>query len=127
MRRDEHLLLSDVGTSDLTGHREFEHLFGNTLEGCQHEIDIDGRGDGWIRAPENRDGSLQVGGVAGLASEPNGLPEPIRQWILLLRRRSNCRIMKCGVKSLNFASEAARRGIHGGLSFDLSVLQARAI
>jgi uncharacterized phiE125 gp8 family phage protein len=48
------------------------------------EVDIDSRGDGWVRALESREGRLLVSGTAGLASEPNGVPEPLRQGILRL-------------------------------------------
>jgi uncharacterized phiE125 gp8 family phage protein len=54
------------------------------LEAGAFEIDIDSRGDGWVRALESRAGRLLVSGIAGLASEPNGVPEPLRQGILRL-------------------------------------------
>jgi len=54
------------------------------LAADEYEIDIDSRGDGWVRALESRVGRLQVSGTAGLASEPNGVPEPLRQGILRL-------------------------------------------
>jgi len=47
------------------------------------EIDIDSRGDGWVRVA-NRDRKVRVRGQAGLANEPNGVPEPLRQGILRL-------------------------------------------
>jgi uncharacterized phiE125 gp8 family phage protein len=55
-----------------------------TLAAGQHEIDIDSRGDGWVRAPQIAEGRLIVSGTVGLASEPNGVPEPLRQGILRL-------------------------------------------
>ena len=48
----------------------------------QYEIDIDSRGDGWVRS--NVDGRLRVGGAVGLAQDENDVPEPIRQGILRL-------------------------------------------
>jgi uncharacterized phiE125 gp8 family phage protein len=47
------------------------------------EMDIDSRGDGWVRANAS-DRKLRVRGQAGLAIEPNGVPEPLRQGILRL-------------------------------------------
>jgi uncharacterized phiE125 gp8 family phage protein len=47
-----------------------------------YEIDIDGRGDGWVRLAG--EGRARVRGRAGLASEPNGVPEPLRQGIVRL-------------------------------------------
>lgn len=54
------------------------------LAASEFEVDIDSRGDGWVRAQECLEGRLQVSGTAGLASEPNGVPEPLRQGILRL-------------------------------------------
>lgn len=54
------------------------------LAAGDYEIDIDNRGDGWVRAPQVTEGRLMVSGTAGLASEPNGVPEPLRQGILRL-------------------------------------------
>ena len=54
-----------------------------TVLGAQEfEIDIDSRGDGWVRATNG--GKIRVRGQAGLASEPNGVPEALRQGILRL-------------------------------------------
>jgi uncharacterized phiE125 gp8 family phage protein len=50
----------------------------------EYEIDIDSRGDGWVRVFCTREGRLRVSGTAGLAIEPNGVPEPLRQGILRL-------------------------------------------
>ena len=48
-----------------------------------YEMDIDGRGDGWVKMPGgNR--KLRVRGQAGMALDPNGVPEPLRQGILRL-------------------------------------------
>lgn len=48
----------------------------------EYEIDIDSRGDGWVRAGGG--GRARVRGRAGMASDPNGVPEPIRQGIVRL-------------------------------------------
>lgn len=48
------------------------------------EIDIDSRGDGWVQAACGGDAKVRVRGEAGLAVEPNGVPEPLRQGILRL-------------------------------------------
>lgn len=46
---------------------------------ADYGIDIDAAGEGWVRLtsarPERR---LKVSYIAGLASEPNGIPEPLR-------------------------------------------------
>ncbi len=50
-----------------------------------YAIDVDSSGDGWVRvvsAPVGR--RIRVTGVAGMASEPNAVPEPIRQGVLRL-------------------------------------------
>lgn len=55
-----------------------------TLPGTAYEIDIDAAGDGWVRviAPEGR--SVSVHSRAGMASDWNGIPEPIRLGIIRL-------------------------------------------
>ena len=50
--------------------------------GC--EMDIDSRGNGWVRLPSGGDRKVRVRGQAGMALEPNGVPEPLRQGILRL-------------------------------------------
>lgn len=50
----------------------------------EFEMDIDSRGDGWVRASTSGKGKLRVRGQAGMAVEPNGVPEPLRQGILRL-------------------------------------------
>ena len=47
-----------------------------------YEMDIDSRGDGWVRVTS--DAKVRVRGQAGMAVEPNGVPEPLRQGILRL-------------------------------------------
>ena len=50
-----------------------------------YAIDIDAAGDGWVRArPGNGARVLAVRYQAGMAEEPEGLPEPIRQGIVRL-------------------------------------------
>jgi uncharacterized phiE125 gp8 family phage protein len=46
------------------------------------EMDIDSRGDGWVKVAAGA--KIRVRGQAGLAIEPNGVPEPLRQGILRL-------------------------------------------
>jgi uncharacterized phiE125 gp8 family phage protein len=48
----------------------------------EFEIDIDSRGDGWVRV--SGEGRVRVSGQAGMASDANGVPEPLRQGILRL-------------------------------------------
>jgi uncharacterized phiE125 gp8 family phage protein len=50
----------------------------------EYEVDIDSRGDGWVRVTAGGDRKLRVRGQAGLAVDPNGVPEPLRQGILRL-------------------------------------------
>ncbi len=50
----------------------------------EYEIDIDARGDGWVRLAVPGEGRLRVRGQAGLANDPNDVPEPLRQGILRL-------------------------------------------
>ena len=49
-----------------------------------YEIDIDSGGDGWVRLLHDSGGRVRVSGTAGLADDPNGVPEPLRQGILRL-------------------------------------------
>jgi uncharacterized phiE125 gp8 family phage protein len=56
----------------------------------EYEVDIDSRGDGWVRAPG--DGRVRVSGQAGMADDANGVPEPLRQGILrLVAHLHSCR------------------------------------
>lgn len=50
----------------------------------EFEVDIDGRGDGWVRVQSGADRKIRVRGQAGMAVDPNGVPEPLRQGILRL-------------------------------------------
>ena len=48
-------------------------------------IDIDSAGDGWVRMMQGMgEAKLRVGGVAGMAVDSNGVPEPLRQGIVRL-------------------------------------------
>ena len=53
------------------------------LAAGDYEVEIDSRGDGWVRAAGG-DRKLRVGGQAGMAVDANGVPEPLRQGILRL-------------------------------------------
>jgi uncharacterized phiE125 gp8 family phage protein len=48
----------------------------------EYEVDIDSRGDGWVKVAG--EGRVRVRGRAGLASDANGVPEPLRQGIVRL-------------------------------------------
>ncbi len=54
------------------------------LATSEFEVEVDGRGDGWVRAAGEDARSLRVRGQAGLAIDTNGVPEPLRQGILRL-------------------------------------------
>jgi uncharacterized phiE125 gp8 family phage protein len=54
------------------------------LAATDYAIDIDARGDGWVRSNGASHGRLLVTGQAGLAIDANGVPEPLRQGILRL-------------------------------------------
>ena len=51
-----------------------------------YAIDIDSAGDGWVRviSAANMCRRIRVAGVAGIATESNAVPEPIRQGVLRL-------------------------------------------
>lgn len=53
-----------------------------TLDPSTYSVDIDADGRGWIRL--GTAGRVRVTGEAGMASDPDRLPEPIRQGILRL-------------------------------------------
>lgn len=67
---DEVALLAPEGTATVFPSGEFE-------------IDIDSRGDGWVRV-HGGGGKIRVRGEAGMAVDANGIPEPLRQGILRL-------------------------------------------
>jgi uncharacterized phiE125 gp8 family phage protein len=50
----------------------------------QYDGDIDSDGAGWVRTSGCVDWRVRVSGEAGLAEDPNGVPEPIRQGIVRL-------------------------------------------
>lgn len=54
------------------------------LPASEFEVDVDSRGDGWVRAIGEGARKLRVRGQAGMAIDPNGVPEPLRQGILRL-------------------------------------------
>jgi uncharacterized phiE125 gp8 family phage protein len=55
------------------------------LPAANYAIDIDASGDGWVRASLPPDGGrIRISGRAGMADEPNQVPEPIRQGVLRL-------------------------------------------
>ena len=54
------------------------------LPASDYEVDVDSRGDGWVRVADGGGRKVRVRGQAGLAVEPNGVPEPLRQGILRL-------------------------------------------
>lgn len=50
-----------------------------------YAIDIDAAGDAWVRAAQRGEAArLRVTGSAGIAEDPNGVPEPLRQGVLRL-------------------------------------------
>lgn len=50
-----------------------------------YAIDIDSSGDGWVRVISSGPGRrIRVTGVAGMTTDPNMVPEPIRQGVLRL-------------------------------------------
>lgn len=50
-----------------------------------YAVDIDSSGDGWVRVISSNAGRrVRVTGVAGMATDPNMVPEPIRQGVLRL-------------------------------------------
>lgn len=54
------------------------------LAAADYAVDIDARGDGWVRVVGAAEGRIRVSGQAGIASDANGVPEPLRQGILRL-------------------------------------------
>ena len=53
------------------------------LAASDYAIDVDATGDGWVRLLRGS-GTVRVSGVAGMASDGNGVPEPLRQGIVRL-------------------------------------------
>jgi uncharacterized phiE125 gp8 family phage protein len=55
------------------------------LASTSYRIDIDFAGDGWVRIGDAIVPTrVRVSGVAGMATDENGVPEPIRQGVLRL-------------------------------------------
>lgn len=53
------------------------------LAASDYAIDVDASGDGWVRMLRGA-GMVRVSGVAGMASDGNNVPEPLRQGIVRL-------------------------------------------
>lgn len=50
-----------------------------------YAVDVDAAGDGWVRLTGAGEARLvEVAGIAGMAEDSNGVPEPLRQGILRL-------------------------------------------
>jgi len=64
------------------GAVEMVAIDGSATPAASREVDIDSNGDGWVRV--DAVGRARVSGEAGMASEPNGVPEPLRQGIARL-------------------------------------------
>lgn len=71
------LSIDEVETLRTDGTRQ-------ALSPDRFEIDLDGAGTGRVRCLDLTAQRLVVSGVAGLAADPNALPEPVRQGILRL-------------------------------------------
>ena len=55
------------------------------LAATAYSTDIDSNGAGWVRITDSRiAGAVEVSGSAGMATSPNGVPEPIRHGVLKL-------------------------------------------
>lgn len=48
------------------------------LPASDYAVDIDASGDGWVRVQSGSAKWIEVSGTAGMATEPNDLPEPLR-------------------------------------------------
>lgn len=58
---------------------------GTTLPATAYAVDIDAAGDGWVRLSKAVEARVvTVSGEAGMASDANGVPEPLRHGILRL-------------------------------------------
>lgn len=55
------------------------------LSADAYAVDVDSNADGWVRSVQ-REGCtrVRVAGVAGMAADENGVPEPVRQGVLRL-------------------------------------------
>jgi uncharacterized phiE125 gp8 family phage protein len=50
-----------------------------------YAVDVDSRGDGWVRIVDPTiSGVIEVSGTTGIATDRNGVPEPIRHGVLRL-------------------------------------------
>ena len=58
---------------------------GLALQPTSFSTDVDSAGCGWVRVTgSSADGLVTVNGTAGMATDRNGVPEPIRQGVLRL-------------------------------------------
>jgi uncharacterized phiE125 gp8 family phage protein len=58
---------------------------GMPLPVSAYAIDVDSRGDGWVRIVDPAvSGIIEVSGTTGIATDRNGIPEPIRHGVLRL-------------------------------------------
>lgn len=57
----------------------------SVLPAGSYTIDVDSSGDGWVKVSDAGGATrVRVSGTAGMAADPNGIPEPIRQGVLRL-------------------------------------------
>lgn len=55
------------------------------LSSDAYALDVDADGCGWVRLKAQPEATrIRVSGTAGMATEPNGVPEPIRQGVIRL-------------------------------------------
>ena len=71
--------------------RSIDAVAGVDAEGVEHAIpssgyavDIDARGDGWVRILDTSFRRVRISGMTGMAQDQNGVPEAIRQGVLRL-------------------------------------------
>ena len=70
--------ISEVATLDASG-------VATVLPSTSYAMDIDYAGDGWVRVGQSVESTaVRISGVAGMAGDENGTPEPIRQGVLRL-------------------------------------------
>lgn len=69
--------ISSVETVDAAG-------VAYALPASAYWVDVDANGVGWVRLTASASGRMRVRGSAGLATDQNGVPEPLRQGVLRL-------------------------------------------